>query len=231
MLWAVVIVDITLTASRAACWLGSPMSVGSSTAIGVSMQRTILATGESACRIFGRPSGTFTKASPERKIGKIADLAFGYQGGLNAWRNFMPEGHSDDEVESFKRDWRAAHPAIKKFWRTINNATVLAVQNPGDTAVCGRLELECDGVFLCIKLPSGRRISYPRPTIIDGTYGPSVSFHDNAAGQFKACRNGMGGYGGLWTENAVQGICSRCAGRGDAAHRGRRLSDRFARAR
>ena len=31
-------------------------------------------------------------------------------------------------------------------------------------------------------------------------------FTDNAAGQFKACRNGQGAYGGLWTENAVSGI-------------------------
>jgi DNA polymerase bacteriophage-type len=161
---------------------------------------------ETACRIFGKPSGTFTKASPERKIGKIADLAFGYAGALGAWRNFAPEGHTDEEVEAFKRDWRAAHPATVKLWRLINHSTLLAVENPGDTVVCGRLQLECDGAFLCIKLPSGRRISYPRPSIIKGTYGPCVSFHDNSAGQFKPCRNGQGGYGGLWTENIVQGI-------------------------
>ncbi len=31
-------------------------------------------------------------------------------------------------------------------------------------------------------------------------------FADNAAGQFKDCRNGTGAYGGLWTENVVSGI-------------------------
>ena len=31
-------------------------------------------------------------------------------------------------------------------------------------------------------------------------------FTDNAAGQFKDCRNGNGAYGGLWTENVVSGI-------------------------
>ena len=31
-------------------------------------------------------------------------------------------------------------------------------------------------------------------------------FADNAAGQFKDCRNGNGAYGGLWTENVVSGI-------------------------
>jgi DNA polymerase len=31
-------------------------------------------------------------------------------------------------------------------------------------------------------------------------------FADNAAGQFKDCRNGAGAYGGIWTENIVSGI-------------------------
>ena len=33
-----------------------------------------------------------------------------------------------------------------------------------------------------------------------------MTFVDNAAGQFKDCRNGDGAYGGLWTENVVSGI-------------------------
>ena len=36
--------------------------------------------------------------------------------------------------------------------------------------------------------------------------GCESSFLDNTAGQFKPCRNGLGAYGGLWVENAVQGI-------------------------
>ena len=39
---------------------------------------------ETACRIFRVPSGSYTKDSPERNVGKTCDLAFGYQGGLNA---------------------------------------------------------------------------------------------------------------------------------------------------
>jgi len=41
---------------------------------------------ETACRIFRVPSGTYTKDSPERSVGKTCDLAFGYSGGLAAWR-------------------------------------------------------------------------------------------------------------------------------------------------
>ena len=65
---------------------------------------------ETACKIFRVPSGTYTKDSPERSVGKTCDLAFGYQGGLNAWRKFEPDKFTDAEVETFKTEWRAAHP-------------------------------------------------------------------------------------------------------------------------
>ena len=65
---------------------------------------------ETACKIFRVPSGTYTKQSPERNVGKTCDLAFGYMGGPAAWRKFEPERFSDAEVETFKKEWRAAHP-------------------------------------------------------------------------------------------------------------------------
>ena len=49
-----------------------------------------------------RAAGTYTKNSPERSVGKTCDLAFGYMGGLNAWRKFEPERFTDEEVEKFK---------------------------------------------------------------------------------------------------------------------------------
>ena len=118
----------------------------------------------------------------------------------------MPDQYTDDEVEAFKRDWRASHPATVKFWRQINLSAVLAVENQGRLVRCGRIDLECDGDFLRIRLPSGRCLSYPRPSLIDGRYGKCISFYNNSAGQFKPCRNGQGAYGGLWTENTVQAI-------------------------
>jgi DNA polymerase bacteriophage-type len=54
---------------------------------------------ETACRIFRKPSGAFSKDSPERNVGKTCDLAFGYMGGLGAWRKFEPDRFTDDEVK------------------------------------------------------------------------------------------------------------------------------------
>jgi DNA polymerase len=161
-----------------------------------------------ACKIFRKPPGSFDKSSPERGVGKVADLAFGYQGGLAAWRKFEPEKFPDAEVEILKANWRAEHPGTVRFWREIDGAAVLAVRERGKSVRCGRVDLKCVGSFLLIKLPSGRKISYPQPRLIstEGSRNLRVVYADNAAGQFKDCRRGQGGYGGLWTENIVSGI-------------------------
>ena len=161
-----------------------------------------------ACRIFGKPSGTYTKDSPERGVGKTCDLAFGYQGGLNAWRKFEPDKFTDAEVEIFKTEWRAAHPKIKQFWFDIDRAAVLAVRERGQVVRCGHIDLRCDGAFLRLKLPSGRKIAYPQPRLVTESKSNRhrVVFADNAAGRFADCRNGQGAYAGTWTENIVSGI-------------------------
>ena len=61
-------------------------------------------------------------------------------------------------------------------------------------------------IFLQLKLPSGRKLSYPRPRIIGDEREQHVVFADNSEGRFRDCRNGLGAYGGTWTENVVSGI-------------------------
>jgi DNA polymerase len=157
--------------------------------------------------IFRKPPGTFTKESAERSVGKVCDLAFGYQGGLNAWRKFEPEKFTDDAVQAFKNEWRAAHPKIKAFWFQIDRAAWTAAHDRGRVVPCGRVAFKCVGAFLQLKLPSSRKISYPLSHIeIEDERNQVVVFADNAAGQFKDCRHGNGAYGGMWTENVVSGI-------------------------
>ena len=159
-----------------------------------------------ACKIFRVPDGTYTKDSPERSVGKTCDLAFGYMGGLNAWRKFEPEKFTDAEVEQFKREWRAAHPAIVKFWYAVDRAAWTAVRERGRVVRCGPVAFKSNGAFLQLKLPSGRKISYPQPRIVGDEREQRVIFSDNTEGQFRDCRHGQGAYGGLWTENVVSGI-------------------------
>jgi DNA polymerase len=159
-----------------------------------------------ACRIFRASDGSFDKNSPERNIGKTCDLAFGYMGGLNAWRKFEPDRFTNEEIDRFKHEWRTAHRAIKKFWYDLDRAAWTAVRERGRVVDCGRIAFKCAGAFLFLKLPSGRKLAYPRPRIIGDNREQRVVFADNGAGQFEDCRNGNGAYGGIWCENVVSGI-------------------------
>jgi DNA polymerase len=158
-----------------------------------------------ACKIFGKPNGTYTKDDPERGVGKTCDLALGYAGGVNAFRKSSDQ-FTDDEVKAFVRSWRQAHPEIKRLWDRLDRAAWTAVQERGRVVRCGVVRFRCDGAFLQLILPSGRVLSYPQPRIIGDEHEQHVVFADNAAGQFQVCRHGQGAYGGLWAENVVSGI-------------------------
>jgi hypothetical protein len=65
----------------------------------------------------------------DRAIGKVCDLAFGYGGGLGAYRKFdASDARSDAEVEQLKNAWRAAHFATTRLWYAIDNATKRAIR-------------------------------------------------------------------------------------------------------
>jgi len=139
-------------------------------------------------------------------VGKTCDLAFGYMGGINAWRKFEPDRFTDDEVKTFNAEWRATHPAIRRLWYNIDRAALTAIRERGRVVRVSSVAFKSTGAFLLLKLPSGRKLSYPQPRAVGDAERQHVVFTDNAAGQFKDCRNGQGAYGGLWTENVVSGI-------------------------
>lgn len=95
-----------------------------------------------ACRIFRVVDGSFIKESPERGVGKTCDLAFGYMGALGAWRKFEPDKFSDEEVDKFKVEWRAAHPKIVELWHALDRAAWTAVRDRGRVVRCGRVRLQ-----------------------------------------------------------------------------------------
>ena len=163
--------------------------------------------------IIGRKLG-FPKETA-RQFGKIADLAFGYGGGIGAYRNFAPEDDnvSDAEIKRQQLTWRAQHPQTEQFWHGIERAAISAIHNSPKPERYGRLMLRCERLhdipFLFITLPSGRSISYPFVRLFRRERGFwAVSFMDNAilAGGWTEYRPGRGMWGGGFTENIVQGI-------------------------
>jgi DNA polymerase bacteriophage-type len=136
----------------------------------------------------------------QRQIGKVEELAFGYQGGVGAFRTMgkaakilvvktiTPEHvkkaqamggqvFTEDQANGFKTGWRAARPKTKTYWYDLERAAIAAVKEPRTIFHAGRRGREVmfrkNGSMLWCKLPSQRVLCYPYPEIhhIDGPFG------------------------------------------------------------
>jgi DNA polymerase bacteriophage-type len=137
-----------------------------------------------------------------RQTGKTCDLAFGYGGGLGAWRKFDPtDTHSDNDVERFKREWRYAHRATAQFWKDLRRAALQAVHTSQRIEI-GRLFFMVENGTLRLVLPSGRAVSYPGARLGPGKFEGTreIYFKDNARGAWTE----VSSWYGLLTENVVQ---------------------------
>jgi len=149
---------------------------------------------------FGLPEET------ARSIGKTADLAFGYSGGVGAWRKLAAGSTlSDAEIVALRDRWREEHPQTVQFWNHLSIAAARAVRSPDHAIKCGRvgrIGFFYDGTYLRMQLPSGRSIVYPQPHVELNEFGKfDVYFKDNSKG-FTDVR----AWRGLLIENAVQGV-------------------------
>src|SRR5262249_43389247 len=123
-----------------------------------------------------------------RQIGKTCDLAFGYGGGLGAWRRFdTTNTYSDTQVESFKVDWRAAHSATVRFWHALENGLRRAIRDK-HLITLDNFSFEVLDDALYLTLPSGRRLAYPETRLEPGRYATQIVFKDNARGGWSDCR-------------------------------------------
>jgi DNA polymerase len=139
-----------------------------------------------------------------RQIGKTCDLAFGYGGGLGAWRKFdRSNNHSDEDVERFKTEWRTTHKATVKFWRALETGMRRAIRTKQPIALRS-LTCSFENGTLYLTLPSGRRLAYPMARLVPGEFDGTtqIVFKDNARGGWTDSR----GWHGTFTENVVQGI-------------------------
>ena len=85
-----------------------------------------------ACKIFGVPDGSYTKDSPRSAMSaRPATSRLAIRAAWAPGVIFEPDRFSDDEVETFKSEWRATHPKIVQFWYDIDRAAVKAVHERG----------------------------------------------------------------------------------------------------
>jgi len=158
----------------------------------------------SAAAMFKVPIEQVSK--PLRQKGKIAELALGYQGGVNALLTMgaLNMGISEDDLPGLVTAWRAASPNIVKYWRTIQDAAFAAVNDGAKIVTPKNVVFQVIKNVLFITLPSGRKLAYLRPKITAGRYGDVVSYEGNI--QLTNQWGRIESYGGKWVENIVQAI-------------------------
>jgi len=165
-----------------------------------------------AAGIYGIKYEQVDKA--RRFVGKVAELALGYQGGVNALQS-MARAYGvefgDETAQQTVNAWRDANKPIKRFWSTMQAAAIDAIGAPGAPQRCGRLTLQyhADLDFLTIKLPSCRAVCYYQPRLSDrlapwGEYTKSINFiGTNQVTRQIEC---VDTYGGKLVENITQAV-------------------------
>lgn len=194
-------------------------------------------------RTFGVDPAAVTKQ--QRQIGKVLELAMGYQGGVGAFLTFATAYRVDlDELaahtrqaidprfwqeaadgyewfakkglthglaketfiacEAIKRAWRAAHPAIVKFWGDVDAACRKMLDPRSAHAVrVGKLWIgrRADR-YGAVMLPSGRSLIYPG--LRAPTESERATFVYRGVNQYSRKWSDIRTYAGKVVENATQ---------------------------
>lgn len=208
-----VVADFSAIEARVIAWLA-----------GESWRQEVFATHgkiyeASASQMFHVPIERIKKGNPEyalRAKGKVAELALGYQGSVGALISMgaLSMGLSEDELPEIVSAWREANPRIKDLWYAMEQAALDTVKNFRPNVVkCLTFRYEFDPIsdlhFMTITLPSGRKMFYPFPTILENAFGKPAVHYMGQDGNSKKWGQ-LSTYGGKLTENVVQAIARDC---------------------
>ena len=169
----------------------------------------------SATQMFGVPVVKHGINGELRQKGKVAELACGYGGGVNALKAFGADkmGLSEAAMQEIVDKWRERSPHIVAMWRDMEKAAKRAIRHKGvivkyHHGVTFQTERGC----LFMQLPSGRRLAYCQPSIKteDGDHFQKDSI------TYKGVIQASGGWGAVYTwggkivENLVQATARDC---------------------
>lgn len=158
-----------------------------------------------ASRMFGIPVEKHGVNGHLRQKGKIATLACGYQGALGALKAMggIEMGLSEDELQSIVDFWREANPNIVSLWWDID-AVVKRVVKTRTKEEYKNLVISYEKGILFIKLPSKRRLAYPKAKIGMNRFGGESIVYEGIVVGNKWDK--IESYGGKFVENIVQAI-------------------------
>lgn len=174
---------------------------------------------------------------PARKtIGKVRELAGGYGGWIDAWKNFGADQFmNDEEIKADVLKWRAESPEIVEMWGGqfrqygptpwndsrpelfgLEGMAINAIMRPGQCFSYIDITYAVHDDILFCRLPSGRFLHYHRPKLVPTEdklrRGPAVkiTFEGYNSNSQKGAIGWllMETYGGRLFENVVQAVAA-----------------------
>ncbi len=159
---------------------------------------------------------TIDAAKPFRQVGKVMELALGFQGGVGAFQQMAKTYNvvvSDAQADQLKNAWRGIHPAVVQFWYDLEQASMDAMYGNGQPFSAGapgrQVTFKQSGSFLWCRLPSGRVLCYPYPKVkaIETPWGemkPQIHYMtvDGVSNKWTETHT----YGGKLAENVTQAV-------------------------
>lgn len=148
----------------------------------------------------------------QRQIGKVGELALGFQGGVGAFQQ-MAKGYGvrvgDDRADEIKVAWREANPEVVQLWRDMERAAIDCMESsPGRFWPVGTrgMGYKRNGAALALRLPSGRHMLYwsPRLAMKATPWGSRATLVYRAEDPVKKRWTEFDAYGGLLTQGPVQ---------------------------
>lgn len=171
----------------------------------------------SAEQMFHVPVEKHGRNAHLRKKGKVAELALGYQGGVNAMKRMGGEamGMTEEEMLDIVQKWRKKSPHIVALWNRIQIAVIKTIESGKDSYLSIKekeIRFHMNFIenmeFLQIYLPSGRYICYAEPKLEETERGYQITYMGQNQSTHKWER--LKTYGGKLTENIVQAIARDC---------------------
>lgn len=160
---------------------------------------------KSASKMFGVPVEKNGVNKELRQKGKIAELALGYNGGVNALKSFgaVAMGIQESELKPMVDKWRAANPNIVRLWKMLDKVAKYVVTKKASYE-CYGLKFSYERGIMFIELPSGRRLAYCKPRLGVNAFGSECITYEGIGAGKKWER--IETFGGKLCENIVQAI-------------------------
>lgn len=161
-----------------------------------------------AARIYGIPVVEVNKF-PQRHVGKGSILGCGFGMGAPKFRVTVKKTGYDMPLaleDTVIAIYRGTNKKIVSLWYDTERAAKRAILSRGKVFEVGKLKFLCRDIggipFLLMQLPSGRKLAYPRPKVVNdrifffGKIGQTQNWGDVTI------------WGGTFVENATQAVAA-----------------------